>query len=201
LINRTVGEAKNIWNGLNKWMSDLWDGIKQNASNLWNGIKRSVLNIINGIVEDAEQAWANLKKGVSNAIDRVKSTFDSLAEIDLLEVGKNIIQGLINGIGSMVGAVTSKVEEIAGGIKDKITSVLGIHSPSRWMLGIHSPSRWMRDMIGKNMMLGWSIGLDKNQKYVQQSISNITNDTQNGLLAIDPTMDINANIAKVNSSI
>ncbi|WP_423367650.1 tape measure protein [Melissococcus plutonius] len=191
LINRTVGEAKNIWNGLNKWMSDLWDGIKQNASNLWNGIKRSVLNIINGIVEDAEQAWANLKKGVSNAIDRVKSTFDSLAEIDLLEVGKNIIQGLINGIGSMVGAVTSKVEEIAGGIKDKITSVLGIHSPSRWM----------RDMIGKNMMLGWSIGLDKNQKYVQQSISNITNDTQNGLLAIDPTMDINANIAKVNSSI
>lgn len=54
-----------------------------------------------------------------------------LSGIDLMSVGKNIIQGLINGIASMAGAVAAKVTEIGDNIKNTFTGILGIHSPSR----------------------------------------------------------------------
>lgn len=38
------------------------------------------------------------KNGVSNAINRVKEIFNSLREVNLFEIGKNIIDGLINGV-------------------------------------------------------------------------------------------------------
>ena len=41
-----------------------------------------------------------------------------MRHIDLFEIGKNIIQGLVNGIGSMIGAVNKKLKKF-GNIKEK----------------------------------------------------------------------------------
>ena len=46
-----------------------------------------------------------LKRSVSDTVENVKQTFNDMRHIDLFEIGKNIIQGLVNGIGSMIGAV------------------------------------------------------------------------------------------------
>ncbi len=72
--------------------------IKNTMINTWNNIKDSFWNIVTGIVNSAENAWTNLKNGVSNAINRVKEIFNSLREVNLFEIGKNIIDGLINGV-------------------------------------------------------------------------------------------------------
>ncbi len=40
-----------------------------------------------------------------------------LANIDLREIGRNIIQGLINGISSMASALWEKVKSIADSVK------------------------------------------------------------------------------------
>src|SRR5699024_12834649 len=63
-----------------------------------------------------------------------------------------------------VGAGKDKVGGISSGIKDKITG----------SLGIKSPSRWMRDMIGKNMMLGWAIGIDKEKSATLRKAEQMT---------------------------
>lgn len=93
----------------------------------------------------------------------IPSIVNTIREIDLWQTGKNIITGLINGIGSMASAVWSKVKEIAGGIKDTIMSALDIHSPSRWM----------RDMIGKNLGKGLVIGMDSMKASVQNAAENM----------------------------
>src|SRR5690606_28986203 len=54
--------------------------------------------------------------------------------IDLYQIGKDIIQGLINGIGSMAQAVWDKAKSIAQGIGDAIKATLGIASPSKVMI-------------------------------------------------------------------
>lgn len=54
----------------------------------------------------------------------------------------------------MVGAVASKISEVAGNIKDKITGALGIHSPSRWM----------RDYVGKFIPQGIAVGIEADAK-------------------------------------
>src|SRR5699024_8791198 len=54
-------------------------------------------------------------------------------DIDLFSMGVDIIQGLINGIGSMASAVWDKATSIANGIGDSIKGALGIASPSKLM--------------------------------------------------------------------
>ena len=155
LISSTVSTAQSMWENLKNSVINIFNNILSTASSTWNNIKSSISNAINGA-----------KDAVSNAINSIKNFFTSIGDIDLFEIGKNVIQGLINGIGSMVNAVKDKISEVAGGIKDKITGALGIHSPSRWM----------RDMIGKNMMLGWEIGIDKNAKLPQLAMQGAVDD-------------------------
>ncbi|MEK5272548.1 hypothetical protein NSR00_17705 [Aeribacillus sp. FSL K6-8394] len=103
-----------------------------------------LLALIKGIISMVWQLGSSVKN------DIIPEIVDNLKNVDLIKVGKDIIKGLIKGIGSMAGAVKDKIIEVAGNIKDRIMGALGIHSPSRWM----------RDMIGKNMMLGWQLGIE-----------------------------------------
>ena len=162
------GDWSAVWNGIKDLFSSVWNGIINIASAganfiqsalsaAWNAIMSITTSVWNSIKSSISNAINSAKDAVSNAINSIKNSFTSIGDIDLFEVGKNVIQGLIDGIGSMVKAVENKISEVAGGIKDKITGALDIHSPSRWM----------RDMIGKNMMLGWEIGIDRNAKLPQ----------------------------------
>lgn len=101
----TVGIFTGIWN----WLV-----------NIWNSITTSISNSVNGIWTKITEIWNNIT--------------GFLKGINLFEIGKNIIDGLINGIGSMANAVVDKVKDIGNSITDKVKGILGIHSPSRVMM-------------------------------------------------------------------
>lgn len=153
----------NTWNAIKITAANTWNSIKMTMINTWNSIKNNFWNIVNGIVQSAENAWTNLKNGVSNTVDRVKNIFDTLRNINLFEIGRNIIQGLIDGISEKANAVVDKVKSIAGSIKKSITGALDIHSPSRWM----------RDMVGKNIVQGIILGLGDEQPNLDDSMNNL----------------------------
>jgi phage-related protein len=48
----------------------------------------------------------------------------------LYSTGVNIIQGLINGVGAMVGSAVSAVKNVGGQMLSGVESFLGIKSPS-----------------------------------------------------------------------
>ncbi|TQB27482.1 tape measure protein [Enterococcus faecalis] len=162
-FNATVQWSKDTWNNFKQWIVDLVTGIKDGIINGWENLKQGTVNIFNNLVQGAKNAWNNLKRSVSNTVENVKQTFNDMRHIDLFEIGKNIIQGLVNGIGSMIGAVNKKIKEVAGNIKEKIKGALGIHSPSRWM----------RDMIGKNIVLGVVAGIDQEKGTLDKSVKNM----------------------------
>lgn len=181
------------WDELKAWAIEKWNGIKdaistaiENAknavsnkveeikskmSNVWESIKSKVTEVWNNIKTTISEAIDKAKTNVSNAIDKIKNFFTSIGDIDLFEVGKNVIQGLINGIGSMVNAVRDKISEVADGIKDKITGALGIHSPSRWM----------RDEVGKFIPQGIALGIEADSKTTMKAMSNMTTDLMSGI--------------------
>lgn len=64
--------------------------------------------------------------------------------------GVNIIQGLIGGIKSMAGAVTSAISSVVGNVAGRAKSMLGINSPSRVFRQFGS---WVSE--------GLAIGIDK----------------------------------------
>lgn len=168
--------AKVTWIEIKYWFIDTWESIKNTAIQTWENIKTGTVEIWNsikqffidtalGIVEGLQQAWTNLTTGVSDTVDSTKSLFESLAEIDLFEIGSNIIDGLINGIKDKWNNLKQGVKDIANGIKGWITDALEINSPSRWM----------RDMVGKNIVAGVSEGIDRNLNMVSDSVQNLSN--------------------------
>ena len=94
----------------------------------------AIVNAAKGI-KDFCNAFKNLPM-VQTFVSNVKSVFEDIKNIDLTEVGRNIIEGLQNGLSEGVSNVFSKMIEIGQGIIDAIKGILGIHSPSRVMMAI-----------------------------------------------------------------
>jgi TP901 family phage tail tape measure protein len=92
-----------------------------------------VLALIKGLVSIIGQL-------ISAAFSIGSTIIKEIAKVDLWQVGKDIISGLIKGIGSMATAVWNKAKEIASGVGNAIRKALDIHSPSRVMmeLGVYT---------------------------------------------------------------
>ncbi len=67
-----------------------------------------------------------------------------------VDVGKNLVKGLWEGIQSLASWIWDKVSSWAGNLWDGICSFFGIHSPSRKMA-------WVGDML----MMGLAGGIDE----------------------------------------
>lgn len=77
----------------------------------------------------------------------------------IFDVGKNIVEGLWNGIKSMGSWVSGKVKDFFGGIVGGVKDFLGIHSPSKVFAG-----------IGGFMAEGLGEGFDDQFKSVKRTL-------------------------------
>lgn len=113
-----------------------------------------VLSLVKGLAQNLPQ----LVQGTLTMVDTIVKAFvDSLP--DIIEVGKDIVRGVWEGITALGSWLYDKVSGFFGGIVDSVKGMLGIHSPSRVFAG-----------IGKNMALGLGEGFDKQMQGVSASI-------------------------------
>ena len=118
LITGLVQGAQNTWNGFMNFLSGLWESIKSTAVNGWNALKSGVISIINGLIQGAQNAWNTLQQGVTNVVNSVTNIFKGLANINLWDAGRAILDGFLGGLKSAWGSVTDFVGGIAGWIRD-----------------------------------------------------------------------------------
>lgn len=111
-------------------LTGVWNAVTAAASAAWNGVVATVQGAWNGIVSAVQTGVSAVIQAVSELPGKIKSFFADSATW-LVEAGKNIVQGLINGLGSMIGAAAAKARELAGSVVSAVTSALGIKSPSR----------------------------------------------------------------------
>jgi len=86
---------------------------------------------VSGLVDKAGE----MLRYVGDLPGRILSAIGNLASL-LYQKGKDAIQGLLNGISSMAGAVEDKARGIADSVKNAISGALKIGSPSRVMMEI-----------------------------------------------------------------
>ena len=99
-----------------------------------------VIDLGNKIV-DAAKSFANFLGDVQNwaaeagkaAAEMVNAVADAIASLPskMFEAGKNIWQGLVNGIKNGINTVTGAAGDLAKAIIDKFTTETDIHSPSK----------------------------------------------------------------------
>ncbi len=132
--------------------------------------------IVVAIVEGLGKAAVELVKGAGKLIGKLVDVFK---ETDWKQLGKNIVDGLLNGLKNTWETLkkwfTKAWDGLVGGVKD----LLGIHSPSRVFAG-----------IGKNMALGVGEGWE-------DEFGDIQGDIDKSLAFDDPSMSINASVRKI----
>lgn len=118
------------------------------------------VQLIVSLVKGLAQNLPELLRGTLALVDTIISAFlDSLP--DIIEVGKDIVRGLWEGIKAMASWIGDKVSGFVGGLVDGVKGVLGIHSPSRVFAG-----------IGQNMALGLGQGFERQMQRVSSGIQN-----------------------------
>lgn len=115
----TTGFFSNIWSSITSGVSSAWNSVTSAVSGAWEAIKSAVASGV-----------ATVTQYVSELPGKIKAFFADAGSW-LISAGKNIVQGLINGIGSMIETAAAKARELAGSVKNAVTGFLGIHSPSR----------------------------------------------------------------------
>lgn len=187
-LNLIVGLVKGLINAIPK----LIDAAPRLISNLIYGICDMLpqiittgITLITQLAVGLIQAIPELIKAVPKIFDELKSSF---ADFDWGEIGRNIIDGIKNGLKSVASSLVQAAKDAGGealeGIKKK--------------LGIHSPSRVFRDQVGKMMSIGLGIGFVKNLpvKSMTSSVSKAISRVNDNSLAMVSTLDT-SNMSRV----
>jgi phage-related minor tail protein len=147
-----------------------WDTIVASAKKLGKSISENFRNMVEG----AKKWMNNLLKDVKRIWGNVMDFFEG---IDLKQTGKDIIQGLINGIKSMANKVKETARNIANGIGEKIKSILKLGSPSKLMESYG-------EFTGEGLAIGMknSLGMIKNmaEKMSKNAIPDLSMDVNQG---------------------
>lgn len=159
IIDAFVASAKALWEGFKSFMSGLWEGIKSTAIGMWEGIKSGLGSIFDGIVTGAQKAWDTMKNGVKNLCSGIKGFFSGLANINLWDAGKAILDGFLGGLKSAYNGVKNFI----GGIADWIRKHKGPISYDRRLL---IPA-------GKAIMGGFDASLQNSFKDVQRTVGGV----------------------------
>lgn len=159
-ITKTVEAIKTAVNSAWKWIqttsSTVFNAVKSTITSIWNGIKTFFTVTLGEIWTTVKQKFEDMKNSISEkmneAWDKIVEIWDGVMaffrDIDLLQIGKDIIDGLIKGIKSKVDAVGKAVTDVTSAITGKIKGILGIKSPSRVLAQI---GRWTGEGLAQGI--------------------------------------------------
>lgn len=129
-----------------------WDTVKAAAAAFGDYIKSKFQEVKESITRPVEQAM------------------DVLRNLNLYEIGKNIIGGLIKGIENMIGKVKETIGKVADTVKRGVTNALGIQSPSRVMMG-----------YGEDTAKGFAMGIENMLKTVSSQTAALAGAATDGV--------------------
>lgn len=135
---KAINAVKNLFNNVINWF-------KQLPGNIWNWLVQTVTKIAQWGINMQNKA----KEAMSNMVNGIINTVKSLPG-KMLDLGKNLVQGIWNGISNAAQWIWDKISGFCSGIVDKI----------KGFFGIHSPSKLLADEVGKYMALGIGEGFD-----------------------------------------
>lgn len=137
-INAVIEWFKELPGRVMAWLEQTISNVVSWGSNLYNSAKEAALNLVNGVIE----------------------TITSLPE-KVQEIGRNIVEGIWNGINGAVDWIKDKIAGFSNGLIDGVKAALGIHSPSTVF----------RDTIGVNIVRGIGAGFESELPSLKSAIA------------------------------
>lgn len=152
-----------------KW---LWDKVTSYFG-FWKGIFSKVAGWISGFRDSAVSRFRSLLSFVKSIPGKITGFFGGLKD-KLAGIGRNIVDGLRNGISNAWHKVTDKVRELTNLIPAKIREFLGIASPSK-----------VTTQLGKYVVDGMIKGITGGQKQLGEATSKMSGLVRDSLSGIE----------------
>lgn len=170
--------AVEVFTNIYEFLSEIWS----NIGLMIGGALKIIVGLFTGNIDlikdglsqfssSAKAIWDKVvsafSTGVTNAVNFVKGLPGKItaalsdAGTWLVETGKNIIQGLIDGASGMIDSAVQAVKDVGGAMMDGIKD----------FLGIHSPSRAFRDQVGKWIPAGLVEGIEDGIPEVEATVN------------------------------
>ena len=108
------------------------------------------LTLLKGLGTGLTNGVPELIKKIPSMITKIINSFKTNGLGAFKDIGRNLIEGLWNGISGSFNWIKSKISGWVGNVLDFI----------KGLFGIHSPSTVMRDEVGKYLAQGLGVGFD-----------------------------------------
>jgi phage-related protein len=191
-FNAARNMVTSVWNDIRGFLGNIWNSIRDTVSNAARNVVDTLGNAWNNARNAVTNAWNSIRDAVSNAIrgllDTVRSIpgsiLSALGDLAglLYNKGKDIVQGLINGVRSMGRALVNAILNlIPGPVRDVVSNALGIRSPST-----------VFQEFGRNLIEGLILGVGQKQRSLLTELSHMADQVARTQLQLP---DIQANIA------
>ena len=195
-VDTAVSFIKELPGKIWKWLLDTINKVNQWRNDMINKAKETALNFINGVITTITQLPSKIWSALQNAIgsvrewgsamistagnairEMVSNIINIVKELPskFLSIGRDIINGIKNGI---TGAI--------GGLYDSIKSGLtGLVDKAKKALGINSPSKVFADVIGRQIPAGIAQGVTDNTGIADNAITDMTDDLTDHALELN----------------
>lgn len=157
-----------------KIIMSLFKALIENLPQIIKAGVKLLFALIDGLIKTIPDLVAALPE-IFDAI------FDAFAEVDWIDLGKDILKGIMKGLKSMAGDLWDSVKEVGGKIKDGFKDFFGIHSPSRVMADL---AKFLPEGIAK--------GITDNQEVVAQAMK-MLNGMMRDSVQQSATVDVQTN--------
>lgn len=158
-------------NAAKDFLDNIVTFFKELPGKIWDNLTAAIKHVIAWGLELREKAKSAASDMFHNIVDTIKELPGKM-----LETGKNIVEGIWNGIKNMGQWIKDKIFGFADGIIDGFKSAFGINSPSRVM----------RDSVGKYLAEGVGVGF-------MDELPNVAEEAREALTHLDlgaPTVGI-----------
>lgn len=147
-LDKASESLKNWFVSVGEWWNEKWKGFSTNFQTAWESLPGFVRHPIQALDQASaglkqwfvgvgvwwDEKWKGFKTNWDNAWNSLVDTLKELPQ-KFLNYGKNIVQGLIDGINKGIESAKKSVSGLAKAILDKFTTDTGIHSPSKVFKG------------------------------------------------------------------
>lgn len=139
------------------WLSNAWSSAVSAARAGWDLLRNTVVSVATNLV-----SW------VAGLPGRILNALASLGSL-LVSVGRDLVNGLWNGISAGWSWLTGKVKDLASGLLRAAKSALGIASPSKEMRD--EVGQWIPAGIGVGIIRNAGVATDAARKVAQDAVS------------------------------
>lgn len=176
--------------GLTKCTPDLIDAIIALIPVITDSLTENLPALVKAGMELIVALAQGLPQALPDLIDAlpeiIGAIIDGFKEVDWLDLGANILKGILNGLVSAVSGIWSVVEDVGSAIIDGFCD----------FFDIHSPSRVMAKKVGQYLPSGIAVGMEDTADEPVNEAQAIVDSVAGVSAEMDPVMIGRQNVRK-----